>query len=36
MMKNDLEITLDIADIVYDSFIHSPEQFILYEYTISM
>ena len=33
MMKNDLEITLDIADI-YDSFIHSPEQFILYEYTI--
>ena len=30
-MKNDLEITLDIADI-YDSFIHSPKQFILYEY----
>ena len=34
-MKNDLEITLDIADI-YDSFIHSPEQFILYEYHINL
>ena len=35
MMKNDLEITLNIADI-YDSFIHSPEQFILYEYHINV
>ena len=35
MMKNDLEITLNIADI-YDSFIHSPEQFILYEYHINL